>query len=157
LNKYQPIKKNIDVRQGMTGKMNIELTPSPPDDVEWMISLDPRRLEEAHKGFTEALEIYRELAAKNPESYRPEVAKTLNNLAILDSRQGRLKEARQEFAEALQIYRELTRKNQEIYVHLVATTLNNLANADMSQGRLEEARKEFVEALQIRRELAQKN
>jgi len=155
LNKYQPIKRNIDVRQGMTGKIDIELTPSSPDDIEWISSLDPRRLEEAHKEFSEALEIYRELVDKNPEVYRPDVAKALNNLAILDSRQGHL-EARQEFAEALQIYRELTRKNQEIYWPLVATTLNNLANADMSQGQLEEARKEFVEALQIRRELAQK-
>jgi tetratricopeptide (TPR) repeat protein len=156
LNKYQPIKRNIDVRQGMTGKIHIGLTPSSPDDIEWISSLDPRRLEEAHKEFSTALEIYRELADKNPEIYRPDVAKTLNNLAILDSRQGQL-EARQEFAEALQIYRELTQKNQEVYWPLVATTLNNLANADMSQGRLEEARKEFVEALQIRRELAQKS
>jgi serine/threonine protein kinase/Tfp pilus assembly protein PilF len=157
LNKYQPIKKSIDVRQGMTGKINIELTPSSPDDIEWMNSLDPRRLEEAHKEFTEALEIYRELADKSPEAYRPDVAKTLNNLAILDSRQGRMEEARQEFAEALQIFRELTRKSQEIYWPLVATTLNNLANADLNQGRMEEARKEFVEVLQIRRPLAQKN
>src|SRR5262249_13609193 len=152
LNKYQPVKRNIEVHQGMIGKINIELTPSSPDDIEWMSSLDPPRLEEAHKEFTEALEIYRGLADRNPGSYRPEVAKTLNNLAILDGRQGRMEEARQEFAEALQIFRELAQRNQEIYSPLVATTLNNLANADMSQGRLEEARKEFVEALQIRRE-----
>ena len=156
LNKHQPIKRDLDVRQGMTGKINIELTPSSPDDIEWMSSLDPRGLEKAHKEFTEALEIYREMADKNPASYRPEVAKALNNLAILDDRQGRMEEARQEFAQALQIYRELTQKNQEIYWPLVATTLNNLANANMSQGRLEEARKQFVEALQIRRELAKK-
>ena len=157
LSKYQPIKKNIEVRQGMPGKLNIELTPSSPDDIEWISSLDPRRLEDAHKEFTEALDIYRELADKNPAVYRPDVAKTLNNLAILDSRQGRTEEAQQEFAEALQIFRELTQKNQEAYWPLVATTLNNLANADLNRGRLEEARKEFVEALQIRRALAQKN
>jgi tetratricopeptide (TPR) repeat protein/chaperone required for assembly of F1-ATPase len=157
LNKYQPIKKRIDVRQGMAGKINIELTPSSPDNIEWMSSLDPRRLEEADKEFTEAVEIYRELADKNPEAYRPDVAKALNNLAILDSRQSRMEEARKEFAEALQIFRELTQKNQEVCWPLVATTLNNLANADLNRGRLEEARKEFVEALQTYRGLAQKN
>jgi serine/threonine protein kinase/tetratricopeptide (TPR) repeat protein/chaperone required for assembly of F1-ATPase len=157
LNKYQPIKKTIDVRPGMAGKINIELTPRSPDDIEWMNSLDSRGLEEAHKEFSGALEIYRGLADKNPEGYRSDVAKTLNNLAILDSRQGRMEDARQEFAEALQIYRELAQKNQEVYWPLVATTLNNLANADLDRGRLEEAQKEFVEALQIRRQLARKN
>ena len=157
LNKYQPIKRNIDVHPGMTRKIDIELTPSPPDDIEWISSLDPGRLEAANKEFTETLGIYHELADKYPEAYRPNVAMTLNNLAILDSRQGRMEEARQGFAEALGIFRELTQKNQEVYWPLVATTLNNLADADLNQGRLEEARKEFVEALQIRRQLAQKN
>jgi serine/threonine protein kinase/tetratricopeptide (TPR) repeat protein len=157
LNKYQPIRKTIDVRQGMARKINVELTPSSPDDIEWMISLDSHRLQEAHKEFTDALAIYRELADKNPELYRQDVAKTLNNLAILDSRQGRPEDARQEFIEALQIHRELSGKDPETYRPLVATTLNNLANSDLDRGRLDDARKEFAEALQIRRELAQKN
>jgi hypothetical protein len=57
--------------------------------------------------FAEALQTYRELAQKNPETYRPDVAATLNNLRVLDSDQGRMEEARKEFAEALQTYREL--------------------------------------------------
>jgi tetratricopeptide (TPR) repeat protein len=157
LNKYQPIRKNIDVRHGMTGRINVELRQSPPDDIEWMSSLDSHGLEEGRKEFAEALEIYRQLADKNPGTYRPEVAKELNNLAILDGQQNHLEQARQEFAEALQIFRELIPKNPEIYWPVVATALNNLANVDSELGRFEEAGKEFAEALDIRRRLAQRN
>jgi serine/threonine protein kinase/tetratricopeptide (TPR) repeat protein len=157
LDKYQPIRKNIDVRQGMTGRINIELRQNPPDDIEWMRSLDTHRLEEARKEFAEALEIYRELADKNPGTYLPEVAKALNNLAILDGQQSHREQARQEFAEALQVYRELAGTNQEMDSPLVATALNNLANVDSDFGRFDDARKEFMEALEIRHRLAQKN
>ena len=68
-------------------------------------------MEEARKELREALQIRRELAQKNPETYRPDVAETLNNLGILDRDQGRMEEARKEFAEALQIRRELALKN----------------------------------------------
>ena len=57
-------------------------------------------MEEARKEYTEALQTYRELAQKNPEIYRPDVAATLNNVGVLDSDQGRMEEARKEFAEA---------------------------------------------------------
>jgi len=85
-------------------------------------------MEEARKEFAEALQTYRELAQKNPETYQPDVALTLNNLGILDRDQGRMEEARKEFAEALQTYRELAQKNPETYQPDVVRTLNNLGN-----------------------------
>ena len=157
LKKYEPTKQDIQVRAGMTPEIHVNLKQSPPDQIAWILSLDQGRLEEARKEVAETLQTYRELAMKNPETYRPEVARTLNNLAIFDGRQGRMEEARKEFAEALEIYDELAMKNPETYRPDVATTINNLGNVDLDQGRLEEARKEFAEALQIRRELAQKN
>ena len=157
LKKYEPTKLDIQVHAGMTPEIHVNLKQSPSDPIAWILSLDQGQLEEARKRFSETLQIYNELAAKNPETYRPDVARTLNNLAILDGRQGRMEEARKEFAEALQIYNELATKNPETYRPDVATTLNNLGNVDLDQGGLEDARKEFGEALQIRRELAQKN
>ena len=44
--------------------------------------------------YEEALKIYRELAEKEPETYLPYVAATLNNLGILDRAQNRPEEAR---------------------------------------------------------------
>jgi tetratricopeptide (TPR) repeat protein len=97
---------------------------------------DQGRMQEARQEFGEALQIRRELAQKNPETYRPAVAATLNNLGNLDSGQGRMQEARQEYAEALQTSRELAQKNPETYRPDVAGTLNNLGVLDSGQGRM---------------------
>ena len=62
------------------------------------------------KEFAEALQTYRELAQKNPETYRPYVATTLNNLGDLDRDQGRMEEARKEFAGGVRNLRKLRSK-----------------------------------------------
>jgi tetratricopeptide (TPR) repeat protein len=68
-----------------------------------VLDRDQDRMEEARKEYTEALQIRRELAQKNPETYRPFVAETLNNLGGLDWRQNRMEEARKVYSVALQI------------------------------------------------------
>ena len=78
-----------------------------------VLDRDQSQVEEARDALAEALQIYRELAEKNPETYRSELAETLNNLGLLDSNHGRLEEARKEYVEALQIRRELAEKNPE--------------------------------------------
>jgi tetratricopeptide (TPR) repeat protein len=87
-----------------------------------VLDSDQGRMEEARKEYAEALQTYRELAHKNPETYQPDVAGTLNNLGVLDRDQGRMEEARKEYAEALQIRRELAQKNPETYQPYVAGT-----------------------------------
>jgi tetratricopeptide (TPR) repeat protein len=106
--------------------------------------------EETPREYEEALKTYRELAKKEPETYLPHVAATLNDLGILDSDQKRIEKARKEFEEALKTYRELTHKEPDIYLRYVAITLNNLGILEGAQHRLEEA-------LKIYRELAQKD
>jgi hypothetical protein len=51
-------------------------------------------MEEARKEYAEALQIGRELAQKNTETYRPYVAETLNDLGGLDSAQDRMEVSR---------------------------------------------------------------
>ena len=70
-------------------------------------------MEEARKGFEEALKIRRELAQKNPDAYLLEVARTLNNLAVLDGDQNRPQEARKGLEEALDIYERFGERNPE--------------------------------------------
>src|SRR6516225_9389967 len=91
-----------------------------------VLDSDQYRMEEARKEHEEALKTYRELAQKEPETYLPEVAQTLNDLGILDSAQNRPEEARKAFAEALKIYRSLAHKNPENYLAEVGQMLNNL-------------------------------
>ena len=105
--------------------------------------------EETRRELEESLKTYRDLANKEPETYLPHVAATLNDLGILDSNQNRIENARKEFEEALKTYRELAHKEADIYLRCVAITLNNLGILEGTQNYLEEA-------LRIYRQLAQK-
>ena len=61
-------------------------------------------MKETRKEYEEALKIYRELADQNPETYLSYVAKTLNNLGMLDRNQSQI-------AEAVRTYRELAQRD----------------------------------------------
>jgi hypothetical protein len=70
-------------------------------------------VEEARQAFEEALSKYRELAKKNPETYLPYIARTLNSLGSLDRDQKRTADAREAFGEALRGYRQLAERHPE--------------------------------------------
>src|SRR6266478_3220379 len=55
------------------------------------------RFDDGEKAYEEALKFYRELAQKNPDTYLPSMATTLNNLATLDQTQNRPEAARKGF------------------------------------------------------------
>src|SRR6267154_368998 len=101
------------------------VTVSPPY-VRGIVDIAMNRAEEDRKAFKEALKIYRELEQKNPGTYLPCVATTLNNLGVFDHAQNRLEEARKALDETLKTYRELAEKNRETYLPDVALALNNL-------------------------------
>jgi len=103
------------------------------------------------------LEIRRALAKAKPEAYLPEVAATLNNLAVLYSATHRQKEAAEAYSEALQTYRALAKAKPQAYLPEVAGMLNNLGNSYRETQRLREAAEAYAEALQVRRSLAKEN
>jgi len=74
-------------------------------------------MKEARDEYEEALKTYRELAQKNPGTYLPYVAMTLNNLGILDSDQNRMAEARKEYEEALKIYETFAKQDPEQFTN----------------------------------------
>jgi tetratricopeptide (TPR) repeat protein len=96
-------------------------------------------LEEARKEYLEVLETYRELAQKKREVYRPFIATTLDNLAIVEQHQGRLEEARKEFAEALQIYEILAKQDPEQFMPKVER-VKKLLEQLLSTGRIHKDR-----------------
>ena len=61
-----------------------------------------KQMGETRRELEESLTTYRDLAKKQPETYLPHVAATLNDLGILDSNQNRKENARKEFEEATQ-------------------------------------------------------
>jgi hypothetical protein len=60
------------------------------------------------------------LAEREPSTYLPYLAATLNNLALLDESQNRVEEARAHYQEDLRVYRELFQNNSEKYAGDVA-------------------------------------
>src|SRR5439155_68046 len=114
-----------------------------------ILDANQNRPEAARKEYEEALEIVRELARKNPDTYQPRVAMTLTNLGNLDHAQNQPEAARKEYEEALKIVRELARKNPETYLQYVAKILNNLGNLDQAQNRPEAAHRREEETLKI--------
>src|SRR6266404_3997332 len=110
-----------------------------PVDAALLLNSDQNRMEETRKEHEAALKAYRGLAQKEPETYLPEVAQTLNNLGIMDRAQNRLEEARKEYEEALKVFRLLAQKIPENYLPEVAQMLNNLGLIDSAQDRMAEA------------------
>jgi len=70
---------------------------------------------EAANYYQEALKIYRELAKENPRTYLPDVAMTLNNLAVLQKAKNEFPQALEKYEEALKIYRELAKENPKTF------------------------------------------
>jgi tetratricopeptide (TPR) repeat protein len=113
---------------------------------------------EARKHYEEALEIYRNLASKNPDTYEIAVAMTLNNLGWLLNQVRERQEAKKLLQEALGIYRKHAEKNpDDAYKLGVAMTLTNLGSLLTQIRETQEARKLQEEALEIYRRLATKN
>ncbi|MDP2834732.1 MAG: tetratricopeptide repeat protein [Pseudomonadota bacterium] len=70
--------------------------------------------------------LYRDLARANPETYRPYVATTLNNLGVLHRNQNRMEAARKAYDEALSIYREFAARSPETFMPYVRKVQANL-------------------------------
>ncbi|BAY94450.1 MULTISPECIES: tetratricopeptide repeat protein [unclassified Tolypothrix] len=79
----------------------------------------------------------------------PDVAFSLNNLAVLYLRQGRYSKAETLFIDSLAMYKRLFAGDHPN----VAFSLNNLANLYLSQGRYSKAELLFIECLAMRKRL----
>ena len=93
------------------------------DEKEYVVHLfsyayflnEERQYNLALEPYTHALKIYRSLAEVNPEAYLPDVAMTLNNLALLQSDLHQYDKAEENYTEALNIRRDLANVNPEAY------------------------------------------
>ena len=104
-------------------------------------------MEKAEAAYDEALTTRRRLAESNPDAYLPDVAGTLNNLAVLYRATQRMEKAEEAHDEALTTYRRLAESNPDAYLPDVAMTLNNLANFYSATQRMEKAEEAYDEAL----------
>lgn len=107
--------------------------------------------------YEKALQIYRDMAAVNPQTYLSDVALTLNNLGLLYRDNNEYEKSEAALEEALQIRRSLAAVNPQKYLSEVAMTLNNTANLYRFKNMYEKAETDHNEALKIRRYLVSLN
>lgn len=115
-------------------------------------------MDEAVNAYTEALQLFRKLAVKNPAEFKPFVALILNNLGNFYRNNHNLEEATQSITEALNIYQALSQnKNKETFQPYIALTYNNLGRVYYEGKNMLKAKNAFEEALEIYEDLARKN
>ncbi len=105
---------------------------------------------DARKLWEEALDIARRLypKAEFPDGHA-DLAKSLNNVAVLDHKQRKYAEAEPLLRDALDMYRRLFKGDHRN----VANTLNNLATLFQDQGKYADAETLYRDALDMRRRL----
>jgi tetratricopeptide (TPR) repeat protein len=108
----------------------------------------------ADETISEAVTIYRDLAARDPGSYQPDLALAIANLGNTYLTTGRPTDADKAFSEALTIYRDLAARNPGSHQLQLAATLNLFGNLEVNTGRLADAEKVITEAVTIERDLA---
>ncbi len=112
--------------------------------------------EEALAVTREATGILQPLAEAHPEVFKPDLAKSLNNLASLLSRLGYLEVALKTARGVVEIRRELAQAHPDACQPDLAQSLHNLANHLSKGGLRKDALAAAREAVDLYRELAQR-
>ncbi|MDR2497906.1 MAG: tetratricopeptide repeat protein [Tannerellaceae bacterium] len=118
---------------------------------------DWKKYPAAEKVFAEALDIARKLAAEDRPTYGHELAKILDNYAILCQYKEDFEMADKCYREALETYWELAKTDKEQYLPLQAQVLSYLGEIHWHQQHLEKAEEYHTEALELNRHLAKTN
>jgi tetratricopeptide (TPR) repeat protein len=112
---------------------------------------------QAEASITEALQIYKELAETNPQTYLPDVAMIYNNLGVLYERNNYYEDAEESYKEALLIYKKLVTTNPQTYQPDIAMIYNNLGVLYERNNYYEDAEESYKEALPIYKKLVTTN
>lgn len=107
--------------------------------------------------YKEALDIRRRLVANNPKTYEPDVANTLNNLAILYYNTQRFSESEAMYKEALAIYRRLADSNLQLYGSVAANILVGITVLYLEIKNFSMCETAYKKALAIYRHLEDNN
>jgi nucleoside phosphorylase/tetratricopeptide (TPR) repeat protein len=103
---------------------------------------------------TEAVDIYRKLAAARPDAFRPNLAMSLNNLGNRQSELGHHAPALASMTEAVKINRALAIAAPDAFMPDLAVSLSNLGNIQSDLGDRASALETATEAVDIYRMLA---
>ena len=103
---------------------------------------------------SQATDHHRQLAAARPDAFTPDLARSLDTLAVALGRLGQGEEALVASEEAVAIYRQLAAARPDTFTPDQARSLDNLAAALAGLGRGEEALAAAEEAVSLHRQSA---
>ena len=89
--------------------------------------------------YLSVMEIYRRLAAANPQVYEPDLATTQYNLGCLYYNIQRYEDSEKMYLSAMEIRRRLAAANPQVYEPGLVRACNNLSFLFLAQGNFEEA------------------
>ena len=112
-----------------------------------LLQMELKRYAEAEQADTQALSLFRSLAAQSPGEYRSELAAICNDLALMYMDTDRNTEAEKLLLESLELRRALRQTDPYGTLYTVAVSCNNLANICKKTGRFADAEARYREAL----------
>jgi tetratricopeptide (TPR) repeat protein len=115
------------------------------------------RWEDAVMATTEAVGLYRRLAANNPTDFEPDLAGSLNNLSVTLSDLGLHRDALTASTQAVGIRRRLAAVNRTAFEPGLAMALNNQSVVLSNLGRRHDAVAASTQAVEVYRRLAATN
>lgn len=115
------------------------------------------RFEEAIRAGAEAAQIYRRLAVRDPDTFRPLLAQVLNEQATALGQWGRSAHSLRVNSESLEIYRRLAAADPGTYEDDLARSLNNRSHILTDMGRHREAVAASAQSVKIRRRMTAKD
>uniref|UniRef100_UPI000368D0A4 tetratricopeptide repeat protein n=1 Tax=Nocardiopsis lucentensis TaxID=53441 RepID=UPI000368D0A4 len=149
-------KKEIAVK--LTGLARASLDESGVDSPDVIpLYLWVHLVEHVQEAGYEGVSALREIAERYPQTFLPDLAGSLHNLAIRLSEEGQHEEALAPAQEAVNIRRTLAEQTPEAYFPDLARSLGNLSNQLAELGRYEEALNNAQQAATISRSLSEQN
>ena len=116
--------------------------------------VDKKAHKQAERDYRDALEIYEELAEKDPAYYESNLATIYNNLGVFYEEDGRRQEAEDHYQESLKIYKRLAQAQPAVYEPELAIVYNALGVLYSDDGRRQEEEECYQKSLKIQKRLA---
>jgi len=113
--------------------------------------------DESLRAVEQAVDLLRELAAREPECFQSDLAASLNGLALRLQDDEQYERAKEISAEAVHVSVQLLSQCQDAYHRDHATVMNTRSSILADLGEFDEALTAIEEAVRVRRELVQQS
>ena len=118
---------------------------------------DLNQPQEAESCYLSAIKIHKQLAAENPERFKPDLAMSYNNAGVFYKNQGQPSKAEHFYRLAIEICEQLAKDNPERFKPDLAASYNNAGNFYSQRKQPAKAEQFYLLAIEIYEQLAKEN